>query len=309
LGQLKQKAILLEIIPIQVPFPEEFGSGIATNAYLLKGDRTILVDSGVDSTRNRVFLKEVLQSAGAWGPDVILVTHGHHDHFGLAPYIQRETGSEIMISEADSLALRDYCTFTLQWFEEIFELGVEGGYNRQELEEIRMMLSVGAGFIPKPKRYTAFGDLEIKIDGKPLRAVSLPGHTMGIVGYAIGHDIFCGDAALEGKANVVNLSDELSSLGRLKSYQQIYPGHKRFPLRRSDIAQVEVHLVERSQEVLRMVKGGKTLREVVNCLYGEITEKNFAKRLVPLRQAISYLRYLEGRGQVERKDSRWRSTH
>jgi glyoxylase-like metal-dependent hydrolase (beta-lactamase superfamily II) len=298
----------LEIIPIQVPFPEEFGSGIATNAYLLKGDQTILIDSGVDSTRNRVFIKEMLQGAGAWGPDVILVTHGHHDHFGLAPYIQRETESEIMISEVDSLALRDYGKFTLQWFEEIFELGVEGGYDRQELEEIRMMLSVWADFIPKPTRYRAFGDLELKIDGKPLRAVNLPGHTMGIVGYAIGDNIFCGDAALEGKANVVHLGDELSSLGRLKNFQHIYPGHKRFPLNGSEITKVEAHLVERSQEVLRILKGGKTLHEVVDCLYGEITEKNFAKRLVPLRQAISYLRYLEGRGQVERKDSRWLST-
>lgn len=299
----------MEIIPIQVPYPEEFGSGIATNTYLLKGDRTILVDSGVDSTGNRAYLKKMLQGAGAWGPDVILVTHGHHDHFGLAPYIQRETGSEIMISEADSLALSDYGAFTLHWFEEIFELCMEGGYDKQELEDTRMMLSVGADFVPKPKRYTAFRDLELEIDGRTLRAINLPGHTMGIVGYAIDDVIFCGDAALEGKANVVHLGDELSSLQRLEGFQQIYPGHNRFPLSSSDIVQVEVHLAERSQEVLRMVRGGRTLHEVVEGIYGEITEKNFAKRLVPLRQAISYLRYLESKGQVERKDGRWWSTH
>jgi glyoxylase-like metal-dependent hydrolase (beta-lactamase superfamily II) len=298
----------LEIIPIQVPYPEEFGGGIATNAYLLKGNRTILVDSGVDSTGNRAYLKKMLQGADAWGPDVILVTHGHHDHFGLAPYIQREGGSEIMINEADSLALRDYGAFSLHWFEEIFELGVEGGYDKQELEETKMMLSVGADFVPKPKRYTAFRDLEIEIDGKPLRAVNLPGHTKGIVGYAIDDTIFCGDAALEGKVNVIHLGDELSSLEKLKGFQQVYPGHKRFPLGRSDIEQVEAHLLERSQEVLRMVRDGKTFREVVEGLYGEISEKNFAKRLVPLRQAISYLRYLEGKGQVERRDGRWWST-
>lgn len=295
----------MEIIPIQVPFPEEFGSGIATNSYLLKGGRTILIDSGVDSTWNRAYLKKELQDAGAWGPDVILVTHGHHDHFGLAPYIQRETGSEIMISEADSLALRDYGAFSLHWFEEIFELGAEGGYDKQELEEIRMMLSVEADFVPKPKRYTAFRGLEMEIDGKPLRAVNLPGHTKGIVGYAIDGTIFCGDAALEGKVNVVNLDDELSSLERLKGFQHIYPGHKRLPLGRSDIEQLEAHLAERSQEVFRLVRDGKTFREVVDGLYGEITEKNFAKRLVPLRQAISYLRFLEGKGQVERRDGKW----
>ncbi|MGA2574318.1 MAG: MBL fold metallo-hydrolase [Candidatus Methanomethylicaceae archaeon] len=298
----------MEIIPIQVPYPEEFGGGLATNAYLLKGDRTILVDSGVDSMANRAYLKRMLQGAGVWGPDMILVTHGHHDHFGLAPYIQRETGSEIMISEAESLALRDYGACSLQWFEEIFELGVEGGYDRQELEEIRMMLSVGADFVQKPKRYTAFRDLEVEIDGRSLRAVNLPGHTMGTVGYAIDDIIFCGDAALEGKANVIHLSNELSSLAKLKGFQRIYPGHKRLPLNKSDIEQVEVHLLERSQEVLRMVKDGKTLHEVVDGLYGEITEKNFAKRLVPLRQAISYLRYLEGKSQVERRDGRWWST-
>lgn len=299
----------MEIIPIQVPFPEEFGGGIATNAYLLKGDRKILIDSGVDSIGNRAYLKKMLQDAGAWGPDLILVTHGHHDHFGLAAYMQKEAGSEIMISEADSPALSDYGAFSLRWFEEIFELTMEGGYDKQELEEIRMMLSVGADFVPKPKRYTAFRELEIEIDGKPLRAVNLPGHTKGTVGYAIDNIIFCGDAALEGKVNVVHLGDELSSLKKLKGFQHIYPGHKRFPLDRSDIEQLEAHLAERSQEVYSMVREGKTFHEIVDGLYGEITEKNFAKRLIPLRQVISYLRYLEGKGQVERRDGKWWSTH
>jgi glyoxylase-like metal-dependent hydrolase (beta-lactamase superfamily II) len=295
----------MEIIRIEVPFPKEFGSGDATNAYLLKGDKTILIDSGVDSTENRDHIRRALQGAGAWGPDIILVTHGHHDHFGLAPYIQAETGSKIMIPEADSLAFRDYGAFTGVWFEEIYELGVEGGFDKIEFDEVKILLSMAADFIPKPSSFSAFRELDLMLDGSPLRSMPLPGHTMGSTGYAIGRMVFSGDAALEGRANVVNLTEEFTSLERLKEFECVYAGHRKTPLERGDVEGLEAHFIERTNQLLRMTVEGRTLKEIVQELHGTIAERNFVKRLIPLKQTIAYLRYLERKGKMTKRGNKW----
>jgi glyoxylase-like metal-dependent hydrolase (beta-lactamase superfamily II) len=295
----------MEINRIEVPFPKEFGSGEATNAYLLKGNKAILIDSGVDGVENRAQIKKVLQDLGAWGPDVILITHGHHDHFGLSAYIQVETGSKIMIPEADSLAFTDYKAFTKAWFEEIYELSVEGGFDKIELDEVNILLSMAADFIPKPSSFSAFRDLDLMLDGIPVRSIPLPGHTMGSTGYAIGRAVFSGDAALEGRANVVNLTEEFASLNRLKEFESIYTGHGKTPLAKADIEGVEAHLTLRTNQLLRMTVEGKTLKEIVQELHGTTTERNFIRRLIPVKQTITYLRYLERRGRMTKRGNKW----
>ncbi|MBM5805866.1 MAG: MBL fold metallo-hydrolase [Candidatus Verstraetearchaeota archaeon] len=295
----------MEINRIEVPFPKEFGSGAATNAYLLRGDRTVLIDSGVDGVENRAHIKKALQDLGAWGPDVILVTHGHHDHFGLSAYIQGETGSKIMVPEADSLALRDYWAFTKAWFEEIYELGVEGGFDRIELDEANVLLSMAADFIPKPSGFSAFRGLDLVLDGIPVRSIPLPGHTMGSTGYAVGRAVFSGDAALEGRANVVNLTEEFTSLQRLKEFESVYAGHGKTPLARADIERVEAHFTARTDQLLRMTVEGRILKEIVQELHDTITERNFVRRLIPVKQTIAYLRYLERRGRMTKRGNKW----
>jgi glyoxylase-like metal-dependent hydrolase (beta-lactamase superfamily II) len=295
----------MEIIRIEVPFPKEYGSGAPTNAYLLKGDKKILIDSGVDSGENRDHIKRALDGAGVWGPEIILVTHGHHDHFGLAPYIQDETGAKIFIPEADSLAFRDYWAFTKAWFDEIYELSVEGGFDRIELDEVNVLLSMAADFIPKPSSFSTFRDLDLTLDGIPVRSIPLPGHTMGSTGYAVGNAVFSGDAALEGRANVVNLTEEFASLHRLKEFESVYAGHGRTPLARADIEGVQAHFTARTNQLLRMTVEGKTLKEIVQELHGTITEKNFVRRLIPVKQTIAYLRYLERRGRMTKRGNKW----
>jgi len=295
----------MEIKPIQVPFPSEYGSGDATNAYLLKGNKSILIDSGVDSVENREYIKKTLQELGVWGPDIMLITHGHHDHFGLSAYIQAETGCKIMIPEADSLAFRDYWSFTKAWFEDIYELSVEGGFDRIELEEVKVLLEMAAEFIPKPSSFNTFKDLDLLLDGVPVRSIPLPGHTAGSTGYAIGSSVFSGDTALEGRANVVNLTEEFASLQQLKEFESIYVGHRKTPLTRADIEKVETHFVERTNQVLRMTAEGKTLRDIVMDLHGTITEKNFVRRLIPVKQTIAYLRYLERKGRMTKRGNKW----
>jgi glyoxylase-like metal-dependent hydrolase (beta-lactamase superfamily II) len=156
--------------------------------------------------------------------------------------------------------------------------------------------------------FTAFKELTLGIEeGKSLKAIALPGHTKGTTGYAVGDIIFCGDAIMGERANVENLGDELNSLARLAVFETIYPGHKKIPIEGHDICKISEYLTGKCEEVLKLAVGGITLRALEG-LYGEITEKNFAKRMVPIKQVISYLHYLESKGQVQNRDGRWWKT-
>jgi glyoxylase-like metal-dependent hydrolase (beta-lactamase superfamily II) len=293
------------IIPITVPFPKDWGHGDGTNAYILKGEKTILIDSGLDSPDNRGYIKKTLKQLDAWRVDTILLTHGHLDHFGLGVYVQRETGAEIKIHENDAPALRDYRN-VMSWFDEVYELSVEGGFDEQDLKAVRMQLSIVVDMMGKPDNYSTFRDLDLKIGGGGLRSLHLPGHTPGSVGYILGDSVLSGDTALDGSTVVGELKHELASIQKLKTFKHVYTGHRRSPINAKDLEALEAHITSRLEQVLRITREGRTLKEIVNGIYGTaMMESNFMRKVIPIRQAVSYLRYLEEEGYLAKRGGRW----
>lgn len=296
----------MKITQIKVPFPSEYGSGRSTNAYLLEGEAKILVDSGLDSEENRRFIRKTLEKAGAWDLDVILLTHGHLDHFSLGAYLQQETGAALMVHEADAGMLSDYSSHYSKWFEEAYEHAVEGGFDPSVLGEARIKLITAASILTRSAVYETF--TETSLAGGAVRTLHLPGHTEGSVGVVAGEAVFCGDAAIEGSTAVTDLKEEFNSLEKLKVFKFIYPGHERAPLARAEIEALESHFVSRLEEVLRVTKGGATLKEIVISLYRglDLAQAPY-KIILPINQAISYLKYLEAEGHVEKRGRRWYS--
>ncbi len=289
------------IFPIVLPFPKELGKGPETNAYLfMEGGRNILIDTGIDSEANRSRIREELQRRGAWGPDAILLTHGHLDHSGLAAYIQRETGSEIFIHEWDRRALEDYSGYTTEWYGDTFELALEGGFDEGSLRDGLAQLLTVARVIARPEKFRTFRELELG----SLKAIGLPGHTAGSVGYASGETVFAGDAAIERSTNVRVLRDEFASLQRLKVFRRLYAGHGR-PLEPTDVEALETHFLNRLEGVMRAASGGRTLKEIVESLYGGMDLSSPIRRMIPIRQVIAYLRYLEEEGHVVKRGRLW----
>lgn len=91
----------LPIIPLALPLP--FPSPDSVNAYLIDDDPLTLVDPGLKSSLS---LERLEQGLAAHGIDLssikrILLTHGHHDHFGAAGELQRRSGAEVLIHEED----------------------------------------------------------------------------------------------------------------------------------------------------------------------------------------------------------------
>jgi glyoxylase-like metal-dependent hydrolase (beta-lactamase superfamily II) len=77
-----------------------------TAAYALKGDRTVLIDAGNPGDEGKIL--DGLARAGVAPADVslILITHGHVDHFGAAAALKAATGAPVAVHTADAGALR-----------------------------------------------------------------------------------------------------------------------------------------------------------------------------------------------------------
>jgi glyoxylase-like metal-dependent hydrolase (beta-lactamase superfamily II) len=89
---------MASIDPLPIPLPH-VGS---VNAWLLRGDPLTLVDTGPRSEEALDALERGLRLRGLGVEDIELVigTHHHHDHVGLAATIKRRSGARIAMIEA-----------------------------------------------------------------------------------------------------------------------------------------------------------------------------------------------------------------
>jgi glyoxylase-like metal-dependent hydrolase (beta-lactamase superfamily II) len=167
--------------PAVVPIPLSY-----VQTFLLRGERPILVDTGTPRCEDRI--EQTLRAAGVNLRELalILITHGHTDHFGSAAALRARSGAPVAIHAADAAALRS-------------------GRN-PALPGRGLFAAVGAlvtRFQPAPPSLEPdillTGETDLAAWGVAGRVIPTPGHTPGSVSIWLeSGDLLIGDLAMGG---------------------------------------------------------------------------------------------------------------
>ena len=172
-----------------------WGSGGHTELYLLEGDTLAIIDTGASDTPTR-YIAPALEANGRSFRDVevILCTHGHHDHTGGNAEMVAASGAKVWIHEADARSAEDPgYQFDAYFANRDVLVG-----RPDRLEAARAAFRVAAGQPTRVDRTLADGEVLDFGKGIHLRVVSTPGHTPGSVCYYWESEglAFSGDSAM-----------------------------------------------------------------------------------------------------------------
>ncbi|HUV44754.1 MAG TPA: MBL fold metallo-hydrolase [Dehalococcoidales bacterium] len=264
---------MTEIVPgvyqLKVPIPNNPLEN--TNVYLIRGDDGhALIDAGWNDDIALQSLHDQLAEIGVTFRDIsqILVTHAHHDHYGLAGRIRELSGATIALHEIDRDFLNpqyssfdDYLNRMEQWFR-------SNGVPENELPASRMFAAMRrAGATVLPDVTLSDGD-SIPVGDFHLQVVWTPGHSPGHICFYERERklLFAGDhvlsvitpnISLQPLARNNPLADFIGSLGKVRPMDVTLalPAHEQLienlPKRIDEI--IEHHEV-RNQEILAALK-------------------------------------------------------
>ena len=195
--------------------------GQFVTSYLIETDsHNVFIDTGIKSFEDRLI--PYLENGKK---NIVLLTHGHWDHIG-GDETAKRYGAEIFASRKDLPWLTD---FELHW-----DIGF-GQFMKDipippERKDV-FWQEIGSVVMPdrfvEPGEELAFGELKI-------RAVPLPGHSAGCLGYYLPDDdiLFTGDALMEtgffgGLAQYCDPELYIGSMKRIAELDPalVYTGH------------------------------------------------------------------------------------
>ena len=182
------------VVPISLPTPYPIGP---VTLYLVDGEPLTLVDTGPATAAAWAGLQQALAARSLHLEDIrrVLITHGHHDHFGLARRLSR-LGAELLAHPHDRRNLALDRNYPMLWR----QLGRAGLPVAK-----RLPLIAGLRLLDRTARPVA--DVSWLADGQELahergriRVHHLPGHTPGHVGFELGGEgvLITGDTILDG---------------------------------------------------------------------------------------------------------------
>jgi hydroxyacylglutathione hydrolase len=160
-----------------------------SSVYVIEAKRPILIDSG--TVGDMADLDQALKDRGVWLSRVALVvlTHGHADHAGLAEDIRAKSGAEIWLGEGDLPLARAGTSGDL----------AATGTTAQALKPF--ITTVYRDFEPDVVVREPMSLLPYGIDGE---VVPMPGHTKGSLVVILGNQTaFVGDMMMGGLGGLV----------------------------------------------------------------------------------------------------------
>ncbi len=313
------KPVLEEVLPslyrVEVPLPNNPLK--ATNSYIIKGDRNLIIDTGM----NR---KECMDALSAALTELqidlnrtdFFITHLHADHSGLVGELI--TGScRVYFNQPDAEVIQNK-----QLWQALYFVAIKHGFSEDEL---RNALEKHPG-----NRYSPKGpvDLTIVQDGDPVAAgdyrfhcVETPGHTRGhmclyerkrklfISGDHILGDITPNISSWDDAGNP--LRDYTKSLDKVSAMEidLVLPGHRSLVTDcNKRISELKEHHRQRLDEVATILNqtGPASAYKIASRMHWDIIAADWdafpiMQKWFATGEAIAHLKYLEDEGLAERR--------
>lgn len=176
---------------------------LGTNCYLISGkEGAVVIDPGFKSEEVETFLENNSDKER-----MIILTHAHFDHIGLAPELRKKLGVKIAIGEKDNPALSDA------------NINMSSAFNFN-------IEPFSADILLKDRQTFKVGDLSFDI-------IETPGHTVGGISLLSDGNLFSGDTLFYesvgrtdlpgGDFNTLLMS--LEKLFELDGNTKVYSGH------------------------------------------------------------------------------------
>ena len=326
--QEKIRERIQELIPgdlyqITLPLPFEL-EHVNVHVSRLEEGGWMLHDTGFANTRSFELLEASLQELGIDWPQIklLLLTHSHPDHVGLAERITSLAHPRIFMHEVEARYLNEMIDAGKPvWFEPLHVLGgtpagripqidQEFLVMRRKLKRIEPDVLLKGGETLE----TAYGKLEL---------LWTPGHAPGhICLYSPSRRVlFSGDTVLKDiTPNIAwlpgqdALGEYLRSLQALIPYEidQVLPSHGMpFAGHREWIAETTVHHEERCQQLLKGADQFRTAHDLMPSVWSR--EFSHFHYHFAIGEVLAHMVYLEVAGRVERRmngqnAAEWRAT-
>jgi glyoxylase-like metal-dependent hydrolase (beta-lactamase superfamily II) len=302
---------------VEIPLPDSVLKVV--NSYIIRGgDRNLIVDAGMYNEA----CFDAMQAASVkldidLGKTDFFVTHSHGDHIGLV-YRLIHPESTVYISELEIQILSRLQTTRLPDLQLFLEMS---GFPEKEPQKIFPPYA-GRHFksgVTLPFRLIEDGEI-IEEGGYRFICVHTPGHSKGhmclyeagrkmlIAGDHILKDITPG---IQGRLDNENpLGEYLSSLDKVCTLDVdvVLPGHRNpFGNPRKRIEAIKEHHRERNNEVLSILReGSRTIYELASRMTWNVDADSWdvfpvTQTYFATGEAFAHLRYLEEKGEVERK--------
>ena len=171
----------VEIHPISLGF---------VSVFLLKGEKNILIDAGVPGQIERLTRGLAISNTQLHEIDLLLLTHGHYDHIGLAREIVEQSGAQTAIHAREK-----------DWLESGISPSPPGATLWGRFLRSLMKLAPKMSVTGTPVDISLGDDgFSLEAYGIPARVVYTPGHTKGSISVLLeSGEAIVGDLAMNTK--------------------------------------------------------------------------------------------------------------